>query len=142
MRWSRGANSSRRTPYTCRTWTSRTVLQLRVLQLCGKRGVEGKFGVVDEGSVPVWVDPYRCAITCAPGLFAEQVEVDPMRAEENVAGQHSQRCEGMAEVGGDAGVRRWACGAVDEVEVRPETDSADDDDIAQRTNGLARKVRT
>jgi hypothetical protein len=64
-----------------------------------------------------------------------------MRTKENVTGERVQGCEGMAKVSRDAWVRRTAFAAIDEVDVRPEADSADDDDIAQRAYRFAGKVR-
>jgi hypothetical protein len=37
-------------------------LLLRILQLPGKRGVEGKLSPIDKRFVPVWIDPNRNAI--------------------------------------------------------------------------------
>ena len=83
------------------------------------------------------VDPDFGALLREALQLGEQVEVNAVRAEEDVAGQGVQCGEGVLEIASDAGVGRWLAGAVDEVVLGPEGIAAEDHDIAQLRGWVA-----
>src|SRR4051794_27986461 len=71
-----------------------------------------------------------------------QSEVAAVRTEEDVARERAEHFERAREILRDAGIGRHLLPAINEVEVRPETHAADNDDAAQLIGGFAGKVDT
>jgi hypothetical protein len=87
--------------------------------------------LVDELLVSFVIEEDRRALLRQALQLREHVEVNAMRAKEDVARKCVERGEGMLEIGGDAGVGCWMAGLIDEVVLGPERGAADDDHITK-----------